>query len=73
MVAELSEHSHDAIVAAFIRDRAEQYDPSSGYHEALSRLAAKIACGEHRKAYAHGELDDLLNAETISCDAEDGD
>jgi hypothetical protein len=49
------------IFAAYVRDRAAQYDESSGIFCALSELAFKIESGEPMVAYRHGELDDLLN------------
>lgn len=50
----------DAITAAYVRDRAGQYDESSGIHHALLEVADAIAAGEHRDAYRHGELDDMM-------------
>ena len=52
----------DQIVAAFVQDRAGQYVESSGIKAALCELAERLAAGEHRKAYRHGELDDLLES-----------
>jgi hypothetical protein len=49
-----------AIVAAYLRDRAEQYVPSSGICYALHDVAAKVAAGEAFAAYDAGELDDLM-------------
>ena len=50
----------DAVVVAFIKDRREQYVPSSGSYDALCELVARFERGEHREAFEHGELDDLL-------------
>lgn len=49
-----------AVVVAFVRDRAEQYDQGSGICTALLKVAAAIGRGEHEEAHVHGELDDLL-------------
>lgn len=49
-----------SVIAAYVRDRAHQYVPSSGIHAALHDLAAQIRNGEAWDAYDHGELDDLL-------------
>ena len=48
------------VVAAYVRDRQDQYVPSSGIYDALGELAAKLQAGEHVEAYRHGELDDLI-------------
>lgn len=50
-------------VVAFILDRREQYQPSSGSYNALSDLADEIREGRDVDAYEHGELDDLLAAD----------
>lgn len=54
------EMSASEAAAAYVFDRAEQYDPSSGIHDALCTVAANLARGEHMAARDHGELDDLL-------------
>lgn len=75
MTAEVPEPDHAAVgdktVSAFIRDRAEQYDPECGTVVALEDLAVAIARGEHWQARKHGELDDLLNEDTRPCDVPD--
>ena len=47
-------------VAAYIIDRGEQYDQSSGIASALPEVAFALLRGEHTKALAHGELDDII-------------
>lgn len=47
-------------VAAFIRDRAHQFDESSGIFHALLDVAREIENGAIEEAFNHGELDDLL-------------
>lgn len=56
----MSKPTRDEIVAAYILDRAEQYDASSGYVTAFADLAKAIQTGEARASYEHGELDDIL-------------
>jgi hypothetical protein len=51
----------DLAAACYVRDRAFQYDPSSGSHDALLVVAAKLERGEHLDALMAGELDDLVN------------
>lgn len=46
--------------AAYVRDRAHQYVPSSGIHDALLEVARAIEQGEHVAAGSCGELDDLV-------------
>ena len=46
-------------VIAFLLDRAEQYDQSSGYRAFVAELVRGIARGEHHDAWNHGEYDDL--------------
>ena len=53
-------YTRSEIAAAFIRDRAEQYDSSSGIYDALCTLAARFDDREHMAAFLHGELDELL-------------
>lgn len=48
------------IAAAYVRDRSEQYIPSSGIYTALCELAAKFDEDAHMTAFRHSELDDLL-------------
>lgn len=48
------------VIAAYVRDRAHQYTPSSGVHAALCDLAGNIRDGEAWEAFDHGELDDLM-------------
>lgn len=50
----------DMSAACYVRDRAFQYDPSSGSHDALLVVAAKLERGEHFEAFKAGELDDLI-------------
>lgn len=49
-----------AVAAAWVHDRAHQYVPSSGVHDALLQVAASLRRGDHIEAWKHGELDDLL-------------
>lgn len=49
----------DDAAAAWVLDRAEQYDPATGIHDALLELAEGLARGDHLEALRHGELDDL--------------
>jgi hypothetical protein len=46
--------------AAWVLDRAEQYDNSSAVRAIFDGIVGGLANGEHIKAYQHGELDDLL-------------
>ena len=46
--------------AAYILDRAEQYDANSGIYAALNAVAWDVAEGEHIASRNHGELDDLI-------------
>jgi hypothetical protein len=56
----------DWAVVAWVWDRREQIDPSSGTYEAISQLVAGLARGDHVEAWKHGELDDLKrNAERV--------
>lgn len=50
----------DLSAAAYVRDRAHQYVPSSGIHAALLDVAAELEDGAHLEAHRHGELDDLI-------------
>lgn len=50
----------EAVVYAWLRDRAAQYDQASGSFEAISLLADAAAKGDIRERWAAGELDDLL-------------
>ena len=56
------------MIAAFIRDRAQQWPEDEAIYDVLCTLAAQIARGEHEAALAHGELDDLLNEPPRPCD-----
>jgi hypothetical protein len=49
------------VAAAYVLDRAEQYEADSGIYEALNQVAWALASGEHELASRHGELDDLVN------------
>jgi hypothetical protein len=49
------------VMYAYIKDRAAQYEPSSGIFCALNdELAPRILDGDAYSAYEHGELDDLM-------------
>lgn len=48
------------IIAAYLLDRADQYETESPCWIALGDAAANIMNGEATAAFAHGELDDLL-------------
>lgn len=50
----------DLSAAAYVRDRAYQYVPSSGIHAALLDVAGALEDEAHLEAYRHGELDDLV-------------
>lgn len=54
------ERLQSLIAAAYALDRAEQYENGSGIVSALEELSEQLARGEHCKAFAHGELDDIL-------------
>jgi hypothetical protein len=45
-------------VAAWLIDRAEQFDTGSGVDMELVKLARAVMTGELHAAIAHGELDD---------------
>lgn len=49
-----------AVFAAFVRDRREQYKPSSGTYHAFVLLEEAISDGEVFARFQRGELDDLL-------------
>jgi hypothetical protein len=46
------------LVGRYVLDRAENYDPSSGIHDALCTLGAAILTGDVEDRYTHGELED---------------
>ncbi len=48
------------IIAAYVMDRAQQYDQGSGIVAALYQIAKDIRHGEADQAFQHGELDDIL-------------
>lgn len=48
------------VAAAYVTDRAQQYQTRSGCHDALMVVAEDIRNGEPQRAYAHCELDDLV-------------
>jgi hypothetical protein len=50
----------DRAAAAYVLDRAEQYNNSSGVRAMLEEIAEGLRTGQHREAAAHGELDDLI-------------
>lgn len=49
-----------AICAAYVLDRAEQYNNGSGIRAAFDELIGQFRESEHLKAFDHGELDDIL-------------
>jgi len=53
------------IIVAYLVDRREQYDVSSGIYHAIGELIAGIQRGEHEAAHAHGEYDDILADRTV--------
>lgn len=48
------------VAVAYVQDRSEQYDNSSGCRVALEDVAANLRKNEHLDAFRHGELDDIL-------------
>jgi hypothetical protein len=48
------------VCAAYVLDRAEQYNDGSGVRAAFDELIGQFRESEHLKAYDHGELDDIL-------------
>jgi hypothetical protein len=54
------ESSPQNLVIAYLLDRREQYDESSGIYHAIGELIDGIIEGEHETAHAHGDYDDLL-------------
>jgi hypothetical protein len=48
------------IFRAWLFDRAEQYEDSSGIRSAFDELMQRVRDGEPFAAYDHGELDDIL-------------
>lgn len=55
----------DAIAAAWVLDRAEQYDNSDRVRAAFDEIMRGLAEGEHVAAYEHGELDNNMTAPFI--------
>ncbi len=51
--------------AAYVYDRAHQYDNSSGIHAALCEVAHELEKGEAKRADEHGDLDDLLGSKRL--------
>ncbi len=49
-----------AVAGAWALDRAHQYKPHSCCFEAVRQIAEGLEGGEHIKAAAHGELDDII-------------
>lgn len=49
-------------VAAWLRDRAHQWDEESGVPDIVRQLARGVEKGEVEEADAHGELDDLVES-----------
>ena len=50
----------DEIVAAYLLDRADQYETDSACWVALADAAGNILAGEHLKSHREGEFDDSL-------------
>jgi hypothetical protein len=64
MCVQVEARDHErATVVAWLRDRAGQYDPSSGIVTAIENRWVEIKSGDHEEARKHGELDDLLYSE----------
>lgn len=55
-----AERITDRVLAAWLFDRAEQYENESATRAAFDDLIGAVEEGEYRAAFAHGELDDLL-------------
>jgi hypothetical protein len=51
----------DEVVAAYLLDRADQYDTSSPCWIALADAAKDILMGDHKQANLEGNLDDLTD------------
>jgi hypothetical protein len=51
------------IVIAFIRDRQAQYDESTCCYETFCQLLRQLERRDDERAFAHGDLDDLLFSE----------
>ncbi len=51
--------------AAYVYDRAHQYDNSSGIHAALCEVAYELEQGEAKLADEHGDLDDLCGSKQL--------
>jgi hypothetical protein len=60
------------ITAAYIQDRAEQWDAESGYRTPIEDVAFQVRQGEHLAAYEHGELDDLLEGQALTVEVAGG-
>lgn len=60
-----SERKVNAIFAAWLRDRAEQYSNDSCCRCVFDELLTKLDQGEPWEAYRHGELDDLMKLPCI--------
>ncbi len=56
----------DLAAAAWVLDRAEQYDNDSGIRAAFDEIMQGLADGEHVAAYKSGELDDLMESPFIA-------
>lgn len=50
----------DEIVAAYLLDRAHQYDADSPCWVALADAASDVVNGEHRQSHVEGDLDGLI-------------
>lgn len=61
----LEKSAPDAVVAAWLLDRAEQYGNDTCCRAVFDELMQGAAEGAHRAAFAHGELDDLMQSRFI--------
>lgn len=61
----VQELAPDRVVAAWLLDRAEQYENDSAVRALFDELMLDAAKGAHRAAFAHGELDDLMQCPFI--------
>lgn len=59
-VGRAADEREELAAAAYVFDRAHQYKPSSGIHDALCTAAADLRRQAHVEAFRHGELDDII-------------
>jgi hypothetical protein len=61
LLARSQDFVHPLIVIAWLQDRRAQWHPGAGIQAAIDELIQGLRKREHLVAFAHGELDDLLD------------